>query len=530
MRIMKKFTKHYKLIKYLHFLAMLSVALLVFVCAPGIEKYSKEGAGTNLISIYVNGSLVGTLDDPTKVDSLVIAARKELARENNGIVLANCDVLLRGSSEIFGSVDSDEQIISNIYNIFKESAVKTKESVYEIKINTLTVNLKTADEVVTLLETAKNLYDTEDVYSVDLITDKNRELDVLTTLFEKKSDKQKKTEEEPEALPTAGMTKKFAQFYNEANKIEDTDFTLGIKSIDFAETVEVVQAYVDSSEVSTLEEAINMVTKEAEKSKIYVVEAGDTLGVIAEKTGTTIADLIKMNPDRISSESSTIRVGDELKVTSPEPELSVLRTEEVYYEENYDADVEYIDNDEWYTTKQVTIRQPVEGFHKVIADVVYKNNDQISKNIVYEDIVREPVAKVVERGTKAPPTYIKPISGGRMSSTFGRRKAPKRGASTYHKGIDWAVPTGTSVCAARGGVIAKAGWGSGYGYCVFIQHDDGVVTRYGHLSKILCKPGQSVKQGEKIALSGNTGVSTGPHLHFEILVGGSQVNPLSYLN
>ena len=73
--------------------------------------------------------------------------------------------------------------------------------------------------------------------------------------------------------------------------------------------------------------------------------------------------------------------------------------------------------------------------------------------------------------------------------------------------------------------MAKAGWGSGYGYVVYINHEDGRQTRYGHLSKILVKAGQTVKQGEKIALSGNTGVTTGPHLHFEILINGKQVDP-----
>ena len=141
----------------------------------------------------------------------------------------------------------------------------------------------------------------------------------------------------------------------------------------------------------------------------------------------------------------------------------------------------------------------------------------------------EAVPKIVRRGTKTPPTFIKPISGGRLSSSFGPRKAPKKGASTYHKGIDWAVPTGTAVFASCGGTVAKAGWGSGYGYVVYINHEDGSQTRYGHLSKVLVKAGQTVKQGERIALSGNTGVSTGPHLHFEILMNGKQVNPAKYL-
>ena len=526
---MKRLTKHHKLVKYSHYLAMLLMALLVFVCMPGIAKYSKEGAGTNLISVYVNGNLVGTLDDSSKVDHLVTEARKRLAKENKGIVLANCDVVVRGSTEIFGNVDEDETLISNIYDVIKSNSVKTKESCYEVKINTFTVNLKTAEEVVELLKSAKNLYDESDEYSIDLITDPSRELDVLTTDIEKRKTEEKEVEEEEKTLPTAGLTEKFEQFYKEANEYEVSGFTLGIKSIDFAESVEVVQAYVDASEISTLSEAIEMVTKEEEKDVVYTVESGDTLGVIAEKNGTTIQNLMDMNPETLPSENVTLRIGDVLKVTSPQPELSVLRTEEIYYEENYDAPTEYIDNDEWYTNEQKTIQQPVEGFHKVIADVLYKNNSQIGKTIVYEDIVTEPVAKIVERGTKAPPTYIRPISGGRQSSGFGKRKAPKKGASTFHKGVDWAVPTGTAVWATSGGTVVKAGWGSGYGYCVYIQHPDGKVSRYGHLSKVLVKAGQSVKQGEKIALSGNTGVSTGPHLHFEILVNGAQVNPLKYV-
>ena len=147
-----------------------------------------------------------------------------------------------------------------------------------------------------------------------------------------------------------------------------------------------------------------------------------------------------------------------------------------------------------------------------------------------EEVTYEPVAKIVERGTKIPPTYIKPISGGRLSSGFGRRRAPKAGASTYHKGVDWATATGTPVYASSGGVVSKAGWGRGYGYVVYIDHPDGRQTRYGHLSRVLVSAGQSVSQGQRIALSGNTGVSTGPHLHFEILINGSQVNPLNYLN
>ena len=98
-----------------------------------------------------------------------------------------------------------------------------------------------------------------------------------------------------------------------------------------------------------------------------------------------------------------------------------------------------------------------------------------------------------------------------------------------HKGIDWACGTGTPVFASSAGVVEKAQYSPSYGYVVYIDHPDGRQTRYAHNSKLACKAGQTVKQGQVIAYSGSTGNSTGPHVHFEILIGGVQVNPLKYL-
>lgn len=524
------FTKHHRLVGYVHFSTMFLVAMVIFLCAPGLKKYSKDADGTNLVSVYMNGTLVGTVEDTSRIDSIVTNARKRVARENTGLVLIKADIVLRGSTEIFGTINTDEEIEENVYRLMLENSVETKESAYEVKINRFTVKLKTADEVIALLEAAKNVYDTEDTYSVNLVLDPTRELDVLTTEMVRNDEKSDDNEEEEvDVLPKAGISQKFEQFYNEANEYEEIGFTLGIKSIDFNENVEVVKTYVDKDEISTLDAAIAEVTKEKETSKIYVVESGDTIGLVAQKNGLSVDELLKMNSSTLENENSMLHVGDELKVTSPEPELSILKTEEKYFADYYDAEVQYIDNDDWYTTEQKVLQEPEKGYRKMIADITYKNDEQVRVDIVYENIVKEAIPKIVERGTKTPPTYIYPVSG-RVSSSFGKRKAPKKGASTYHKGMDFAVPTGTAIRATSGGVVTKAGWGSGYGYVVYIRHPDGKESRYGHCSKVLVKAGQSVKQGEKIALSGNTGISTGPHLHFEILVGGSQVNPLKYLN
>src|SRR5574344_1821768 len=524
------FTKHHRLVGYVHYSTMFLVAMVIVLCAPGLKKYSKDADGTNLVSVYMNGTLVGTVEDTSRIDSIVTNARKRVARENTGLVLIKADIVLRGSTEIFGTINTDEEIEENVYRLMLENSVETKESAYEVKINRFTVKLKTADEVIALLEAAKNVYDTEDTYSVNLVLDPTRELDVLTTEMVRNDEKSDDNEEEEvDVLPKAGISQKFEQFYNEANEYEEIGFTLGIKSIDFNENVEVVKTYVDKDEISTLDAAIAEVTKEKETSKIYVVESGDTIGLVAQKNGLSVDELLEMNSSTLENENSMLHVGDELKVTSPEPELSILKTEEKYFADYYDAEVQYIDNDDWYTTEQKVLQEPEKGYRKMIADITYKNDEQVRVDIVYENIVKEAIPKIVERGTKTPPTYIYPVSG-RVSSSFGRRKAPKKGASTYHKGMDFAVPTGTAIRATSGGVVTKAGWGSGYGYVVYIRHPDGKESRYGHCSKVLVKAGQSVKQGEKIALSGNTGISTGPHLHFEILVGGTQVNPLKYLN
>ncbi|WP_328672898.1 transglycosylase family protein [Streptomyces sp. NBC_00328] len=102
----------------------------------------------------------------------------------------------------------------------------------------------------------------------------------------------------------------------------------------------------------------------------------------------------------------------------------------------------------------------------------------------------------------------------------------------YHTGVDFPVPTGTSVAAVAAGHVVSSGWGGSFGYQVVIRHADGRYTQYGHLSAISVKSGQSVVAGQRIGRSGSTGNSTGPHLHFEVRTGpgfGSDIDPLAYL-
>jgi murein DD-endopeptidase MepM/ murein hydrolase activator NlpD len=123
----------------------------------------------------------------------------------------------------------------------------------------------------------------------------------------------------------------------------------------------------------------------------------------------------------------------------------------------------------------------------------------------------------------------RPVQEGFISSYFGRRADPFTGYSAVHKGLDFAGPEGTKVTAVAAGLVTWAGERSGYGQMVEINHGNGLATRYGHNEKILVKQGDMVRKGQELALMGSTGRSTGPHLHFEVLKNGAQVDPLRFI-
>lgn len=120
-------------------------------------------------------------------------------------------------------------------------------------------------------------------------------------------------------------------------------------------------------------------------------------------------------------------------------------------------------------------------------------------------------------------------NNGRLTSPFGIRTAPTRGASSFHKGVDIANSYGTSVLAAGKGKVIFAGWKSGYGRMVIISHGHGFSTVYAHNASITVDKNETVNKGQVIAKLGSSGISTGPHVHFEIHVNGSPVDPLKYL-
>ncbi|WP_306117837.1 MULTISPECIES: M23 family metallopeptidase [unclassified Roseitalea] len=122
-----------------------------------------------------------------------------------------------------------------------------------------------------------------------------------------------------------------------------------------------------------------------------------------------------------------------------------------------------------------------------------------------------------------------PVPGQAITSGFGKRRDPIIGRSAFHAGIDFRAPTGTPIRATAAGKVVTAGRNGGYGKMVEIDHGNGLTTRFAHMSRIDVKRGQRVVAGQKIGASGNTGRSTGPHLHYEVRAGERAVDPMRYL-
>ncbi|MDH5784699.1 MAG: M23 family metallopeptidase [Chromatiales bacterium] len=124
----------------------------------------------------------------------------------------------------------------------------------------------------------------------------------------------------------------------------------------------------------------------------------------------------------------------------------------------------------------------------------------------------------------------RPVTKGWLSSNYGTRSDPFTGKPEFHKGVDLAGKEGSDIISVAAGVVTWAGNRYGYGNLVEVTHGNGYVTRYGHAKEVLVKVGETVKKGQMIALMGNTGRSTGPHVHFEVWVDGKTVDPAKYIH
>ena len=180
-------------------------------------------------------------------------------------------------------------------------------------------------------------------------------------------------------------------------------------------------------------------------------------------------------------------------------------------------------------------KHPVNVSQPSSTEELLATNEQMIEQLIRE--IELPEENTHENGELAdnpnPTSFISSIPnirpiGGSITSNFGIRVHPIYHVSLFHSGIDFSVPEGTGVQTTGDGIVAFSGYDKGYGQKIIINHGYGYKTVYAHLSKPLVSQGQKVKRSEIIALSGNTGVSTGPHLHYEVRKDNARVNPTAY--
>lgn len=237
--------------------------------------------------------------------------------------------------------------------------------------------------------------------------------------------------------------------------------------------------------------------------------------VISEFDGNINMDILD---DEELSETMYLSLNDE------EPVLTGKSMQSYTHTESYEAPCTYIYDDEMYNDEIEVVQEGEEGIIQVTVLVTYFDGQELERKPADTEIIKESIPRVVHIGTMERPEYIFPVVGYTFTSGFG----PRWGSN--HNGVDLAVPQGTEVYASAGGTVIQSGWNSGYGISVYIDHGNGMVTRYGHMSRADVSVGQYVEQGENIGLSGNTGNSTGPHVHFEMRLDGEPVDPVNYVN
>lgn len=300
-----------------------------------------------------------------------------------------------------------------------------------------------------------------------------------------------------------------------------------VESVRFLEKVDIKTANTDLEDLHSEEEMVDLLCTSGEKETVHKVVAGDTLHSIAKKYDVWEDQLLE---DNKGINSKKLEVGSNIIVKQQAPVLTYEVVEKITYDKVIEHKVEEQKSADIYEGMTETQQAGADGLSEITARVTLQNGKKVEEENLVTTVKEEPVTEVVLVGTKErPPTvgsgkYIWPLKDSfTQTSGFGSRWGRQ------HKGIDLAVSVGTTVYAADGGTVVEAQYSGSYGNVVMIDHQNGQETRYAHNSKLLVKKGDKVYQGQPIAKSGNTGRSTGPHVHFEIRFNGEPRNPLNYL-
>jgi murein DD-endopeptidase MepM/ murein hydrolase activator NlpD len=471
--------------------------LLAVVClALGILIFPKETPPSVTVELEVGGYDV-IVNDQVIGQSTTEIDLNDLANVIESSVMEKLGYLPEEPikielQELFVDVIETEDINSLAIEAYISTLDNIKEQVLELNIGDTKVIVKDIEEVKSVLESSVSSLMTKD-YVVDINVE----------------------------MVESGVEINFVETV--ADDCKDS-----LNSIEVIEPISIEPRLAFNEEVLPVEEAVNIITKLNEKPQTYEVKSGDVPSIIAENFEINLTKLYQLNPG-LEDKASRLQIGESLVVTVQEAEMSIKTSETVVSEVAIRKGYTYKNDASLYVGTNKTTFSGSDGVKEVVYNVEKVDGVEVSRTVLEEIIVNVPVDAVISTGTKALPdkgsigTFISPLADYYLTSEFGPRW------NSQHRGIDMAANYGSSVRASDGGVVSYSGWYSSYGYLVEIDHGNGIKTRYGHNSKLLVSKGDIVSQYQQIALVGSTGNSTGPHVHFEIMIDNTPVDPYLYL-
>lgn len=316
------------------------------------------------------------------------------------------------------------------------------------------------------------------------------------------------------------------------------EYTTGAENetVTFVKPFEIKEGLYLTDSVVDPESIVELLRSEVAGEVTYTVQAGDTPSGVAKKNGVAYSDFKAMNPDC----ETNFLIGKVVYLAKSEPFMPVCVTRRVTYQEEVMFQTETINDSSKSLSYTKVTQNGKKGLNEITADVEYVNGVETQRTVLSTKVLQNVVNQKIVKGTKKPSNasasamsmggsslgnlhFMWPVNGGQISSYFGARWG------SYHSGLDIRAPKGTEVYAAESGTVTMSKWNGAYGYCVMIDHGNGIKTLYGHASKLIAKVGQKVDKGDVIMLVGTTGRSTGNHCHFEIQKNGTRINPLPYI-
>lgn len=440
--------------------------------------------------VYVDGKAIGTIQDDAQLDQLLKEKQKEYQQEHPDVLMVlHTDGITTKADRSFKPEVNSEETLQRLDNMLKAYARGV-----ELKVNGKTVAIvKNQQAAKAAVEAAKLKF-------------------APAALQEEKTQRVAFTK-------TSASSKK-------------SDDGSGLQSVDIKEKISLANTKADPNKVLDVEEAVKVLTGTKDKPVVYTVKEGDTISSIAQHFGMKSADVMALNP---GLEEKYVQIGAELQVTKPEAPLTVRTVETVSEKQPSKPETIVRKSSELPLGKRKVVRPGRDGVKTVDYIVTKENGKVISKQWTGQQVVQESLPEVVYKGTKVAPKkkaatvtqkssgsmFAWPVSGARITSSYGHRWGRS------HEGVD--MVGGSTIMAAASGRVVFAGQQSGYGNVVIVDHGNGYRTLYGHMSRISVSNGQSVGQGSKLGVMGNTGRSTGTHLHFEVQKNGVAQNPMNYL-